>query len=192
MTTATGRVFATMPSEFGEMEAGVISAPVTATRRHLLQNRRLPGGTVPYSWRAAPNPDMAGYVFAQVSEGIEYVRRRLNGSGRAALYSVAQWLTEVGAPGPPSLDARRPAGPTPPWSGSSGIRCCRGWPRSTPATAPRRAATTSCATPTTSPSSPEVAIISAADRGRWSTQWIPMPPMCPRTSAVRSGLVWCG
>lgn len=101
MTTDQGRAFATMLAVFGEMEAAAIRARVKAARAHLLRNGRVPGGTVPYGWRSVRNPDGAGYVLAQDPDRIEYVRGAAERAERGdTLYSVKQWLDEVGAPLP--------------------------------------------------------------------------------------------
>lgn len=101
MTTATGRAFATLLAVFGEMEAEAIRARVRAARTHLLRAGRVVGGTVPYGWRSAPNPDGPGYVLAHDPERIGYVRematRALAGQ---SIYSTVQWLDEVDAPTP--------------------------------------------------------------------------------------------
>lgn len=108
MTTAQGRAFATMLAVFGEMEAEAIRARVTAARRHLLHNGRHPGGTVPYGWRTYRNPDGAGYVLRQDPDRIDYVKGMVERVQRGnSIYSVVQWLDEVGAPLPTASQSAR-------------------------------------------------------------------------------------
>ena len=108
MSSTVGQIVAGVLAGFAQLEAEAISDRVTAARRHLLQNGRLPGGTVPYGWRTLPNPDGAGKVLAQDPERIEYVRGAADRvRGGATLYSVVQWLDEVGAPLPRASQSRR-------------------------------------------------------------------------------------
>lgn len=101
MTTSEGRGFATMLAVFGEMEAAAISARVKAARNYLIRSGRVVGGTVPYGWESIHNPLGKGYVLAQDTDRIDYVRgmadRTLAG---ASIYSTVQWLDEAGAPTP--------------------------------------------------------------------------------------------
>lgn len=101
MTTAQGRAFAQVLAVFGELEAATIRARVAAARTHLLNAGRVVGGKVPYGWRSVRNPDGPGLVLAQDPDRIDYVRgmaeRVLRGN---SIYSVVQWLDEVGAPTP--------------------------------------------------------------------------------------------
>lgn len=101
MTTAQGRAFATMLAVFGEMEAEAISARVRDARRKLLHDRRVPGGSLPYGWRAERNPDGPGYVLAHDPARIKYVRGMVERVRRGdSIYSVVRWLDEAGAPLP--------------------------------------------------------------------------------------------
>ncbi len=101
MTTAQGRAFAQVLAVFDELEAATIRARVAAARTHLLNAGRVVGGTVPYGWQSVRNPDGPGLVLAQDPDRIDYVRgmaeRVLRGN---SIYSVVQWLDEVGAPTP--------------------------------------------------------------------------------------------
>src|SRR4051794_3673693 len=101
MTTAQGRAFAQVLAVFGELEAATIRARVAAARTHLLNAGRVVGGKVPYGWRSVRNPDGPGLVLAHDPDRIDYVRgmaeRVLRGN---SIYSVVQWLDEVGAPTP--------------------------------------------------------------------------------------------
>lgn len=101
MTTAQGRAFAQVLAVFGELEAATIRARVAAARTHLIRAGRVVGGTVPYGWQSVRNPDGPGLVLAPDPERIDYVRgmaeRVLRGN---SIYSVVQWLDEVGAPTP--------------------------------------------------------------------------------------------
>ncbi|WP_392467108.1 recombinase family protein [Arsenicicoccus cauae] len=99
MTTPQGRAFATMLAVFGEMEAAAISARVKAARTHLLRSGRVVGGTVPYGWRSVANPDGPGMVLAKDRDRIGYVdtmvARTLQGH---SIYSTVQHLNRLGAP----------------------------------------------------------------------------------------------
>ena len=68
MTTATGRAFATMMAVFAEMEAEAIRQRVTAARRALIRSGRVAGGTAPFDYRNAPNPDGPGKVLEKDAE----------------------------------------------------------------------------------------------------------------------------
>lgn len=108
MTTPEGRGFAQMLAVFGEMEAAAISARVKAARTYLINAGRVVGGTVPYGWRSVRNPEGPGYVLVQDPERIGYVRGmadRIQAGG--SIYSVVQWLNEVGAPLPNASQKRR-------------------------------------------------------------------------------------
>lgn len=101
MTTPEGRGFATMLAVFGEIEAAAISARVKAARNHLIRAGRVVGGKVPYGWASVRNPDGPGLVLAQHPERIGYVRDMAERVQRGdSIYSVVQWLDEVGAPTP--------------------------------------------------------------------------------------------
>lgn len=108
MTTPQGRAFATMLAVFGEMESAATRARVKAARDYLIRAGRIVGGTVPYGWRKVPNPEGPGYVLAQDSERIEYVRgmahRVIAGQ---TIYSVVKWLNEVEAPLPRASQKNR-------------------------------------------------------------------------------------
>ncbi len=107
MTTAQGRAFATMLAVFGEMEAEAIRARVRAARRYLVHERRVVGGTVPYGWRSVPNPEGPGFVLAVDPERIGYVVGAADRVRRGdTVYSVMQWLNEVGAPRPQARGGR--------------------------------------------------------------------------------------
>ncbi|MBM7807649.1 DNA invertase Pin-like site-specific DNA recombinase [Geodermatophilus bullaregiensis] len=101
MTTPQGRAFAQILAVFGQMEADSIRARVADARVKLLKDRRVVGGKVPFGWRSVPNPDGPGLVLAHDPDRIDYVRgmaeRVLRGN---SIYSVVQWLDEVGAPTP--------------------------------------------------------------------------------------------
>lgn len=101
MNTPEGRGFATMLAVFGEMEAAAISARVKAARTYLVKAGRVVGGKVPYGWRSVPNPDGPGMVLAQDPDRIDYVRGMVDRVLRGdSVYSVVQWLDDVGAPTP--------------------------------------------------------------------------------------------
>ena len=118
MSTAQGRGFATMLAVFAEMEADAISARVKAARSHLLRSGRVVGGTVPYGWRSVPNADGAGYRHEHDPDRIGYVREMVKRFNRGAtVYSIQQWLNEIGAP--------TPLGKTGCWSYSSVERILR-------------------------------------------------------------------
>lgn len=108
MTTAQGRAFATLLAVFGEMEAEAIRARVKSARDYLIRNGRVVGGTIQYGWRSVPNPDGQGYVLAHDPETIDYVRGMADRAfaGRT-VYSICQWLDEVGAPLPKASQATR-------------------------------------------------------------------------------------
>ncbi len=101
MTTAQGRAFAQVLAVFGELEAATIRARVAAARTHLLKAGRVVGGTVPYGLRSVRNPDGPGLVLAQDPDRIDYVRGMVERVARGnSIYSVVQWLDEVGTPTP--------------------------------------------------------------------------------------------
>jgi len=108
MTTVQGRAFATMLAVFAEMEAEQIRTRVKGARDYLIRSGRVVGGTVPYGWRSLPNPAGKGLVLAHDPERIPYVRgmaeRALRG---ATLYSIVQWLGQVGAPLPTASQTGR-------------------------------------------------------------------------------------
>lgn len=101
MTSTMGQILAGILAGFAQMEAEAISSRVKGARTHLLTAGRVVGGTVPYGWRNVRNPKGPGMVLAQDSDCIDYVRgmaeRVLRGN---TIYSVVQWLNEVGAPTP--------------------------------------------------------------------------------------------
>jgi site-specific DNA recombinase len=101
LTTGDGRFVANVLASFAEYEADAISARVAAARTHLLRAGRVVGGTVPYGWRSVPNPDGPGLVLAHDPDRIDYVRgmaeRVLRGN---SIYSVVQWLDEIGVATP--------------------------------------------------------------------------------------------
>lgn len=204
MSSTVGQIVAGVLAGFAQMEAEAISSRVAAARRHLLQNGRLPGGAVPYGWRSVPNPDGAGKVLAQDPERIEYVREAADRvRGGATLYSVVQWLDEVEAPLPRASQSRRREGSG--WSyttverllrnpvlagmvsfnpgnsskmrGSEVLRDENGLPVVDPAVA------------IMSPSDwrAMVAALDANDTGRAKPH-----ALRAKTSALLSGLVWCG
>ncbi len=56
---------------------------------------------MPYGWRSVRNPDGPGLVLAQDPDRIDYVRGMAERVQRGnSIYSVVQWLDEVGAPTP--------------------------------------------------------------------------------------------
>jgi site-specific DNA recombinase len=101
MTSTMGQILAGVLAGFAQKEAEDIGARVAAARTHLLNAGRVVGGTVPYGWRSVPNPKGKGLVLAHDPDRIDYVRdmaeRVLRGN---SIYSVVQWLNEVGAPTP--------------------------------------------------------------------------------------------
>lgn len=108
MSTTIGQIVAGVLAGFAQMEAEATRDRVSAARRHLLNNGRLPGGTVPYGWKSAPNPDGPGFVLAQDPERIEYVRGAVERvQAGATLYSVKQWLDESDAPLPTASQSTR-------------------------------------------------------------------------------------
>ena len=108
MSTTVGQIVAGVLAGFAQMEAEGIRDRVKAARRHLLHNGRLPGGTIPYGWKAVPNPDGPGYILRQDPEKIDYVRGAVEKVQRGvSLYTVKQWLDDVGAPLPTASQARR-------------------------------------------------------------------------------------
>lgn len=101
MTTSQGRAFATMLAVFAQMEAEAISARVRAARAYLIREGRVVGGTVPFGWRAVPNPSGKGLVLDQDPDQIGYVREMVKRVRRGgSIYSVKQWLDEAGVPTP--------------------------------------------------------------------------------------------
>jgi DNA invertase Pin-like site-specific DNA recombinase len=99
MTTAQGEAFAIMLAVFGQLEAATTRARVMAARDYLLRAGRYVGGSLPYGYRSAPNPDGAGFVIVHDAEQIGWVRgmveRTLSG---LSIYSTVQWLDAEGAP----------------------------------------------------------------------------------------------
>lgn len=101
LSTPQGRAFATMLAVFAEMEAAAISARVAGARSKLIRSGRVVGGTVPYGWRSVPVRKGDGYVLEQDPDRIEYVRGMVERVRTGnSVYSVKQWLDEVGAPTP--------------------------------------------------------------------------------------------
>ncbi|TFV78380.1 recombinase family protein [Blastococcus sp. CT_GayMR19] len=101
LTTGDGRFVANVLASFAEYEADAISARVAAARTHLLTAGRVVGGTVPYGWQSVRNPDGPGLVLAHNPDRIDYVRGMAERVRRGnSIYSVVQWLDEVGAPTP--------------------------------------------------------------------------------------------
>ncbi|MCW2767972.1 MAG: invertase Pin-like site-specific recombinase [Nocardioides sp.] len=108
MTTTMGRIVAGIIAGFAEMEADAIRDRVTDARNYLIREGRVVGGTMPYGWRSIPNPDGKGFVLAQDPDRIDYVRGMVNRAERGdSIYSVVQWLDEVGAPLPYSSQRNR-------------------------------------------------------------------------------------
>lgn len=99
MTTAQGRAFATMLAVFGQLEADAISARVRDARAYLLRKGRWPGGSLPYGYRAVPNPDGDGWVVAKHPDQqpvLEQIIERTM-AGRT-LYSTMRWLNDSKVP----------------------------------------------------------------------------------------------
>jgi len=203
MTTAQGRAFATLLAVFGEMEAEAIRARVRAARTHLLRSGRVVGGTVPYGWRSVRNPDGPGYVLAHDPERIEYVRGMVDRASRGqAIYSVVQWLDEVGAPLPSASQRRRKGAG---WSYSTVERLLRnpilaGMTPLNPGNTTKVRGTEVLRDADGLPVVDEsVAVMSASDwramvrslDERDTAQSLPRA-MKAKTSALLSGLVWCG
>lgn len=108
MTTPQGRAFATLLAVFGEMEAESIRARVKAARTHLLKSGRVVGGTVPFGWRSVANPEGPGLVLAQDPDRIEHVRAMVDRALRGdTVYSIVQWLNETEVPLPATSQASR-------------------------------------------------------------------------------------
>lgn len=108
MSSTIGQIVAGVLAGFAQMEAEAIRDRVTAARRHRVKNGRLPGGTIPYGWMSAPNPDGPGYVLTQDPDRVDYVRQAAQKAlAGATVYSVVQWLDEVGAPLPRASQSRR-------------------------------------------------------------------------------------
>lgn len=118
MTTALGRTVAGIIAGFAEHEAETISLRTAQARQHLLRSGRAVGGKVPYGWRNVPNPDGPGLVLAQDPDTVGYVCGMVERARRGdTVYSVKQWLDEVGAP--------TPAGRPGPWRYASVERILR-------------------------------------------------------------------
>lgn len=108
MTTTMGRIVAGVIAGFAEMEAEAIRDRVTDARNYLIREGRVVGGTMPYGWRSMPNPDGKGFVLAQDPDRIDYLRGMVERASRGdSIYSVVQWLDEVGAPLPSSSQKNR-------------------------------------------------------------------------------------
>lgn len=111
MSSHDGRLVANVLASFAEYEAAAISARVKAARAHLLRAGRVVGGTMPYGWKSAPNPNGPGFVVVQDPETVQWVQgaatRVLAGH---SLYSVVQWLDASGAPLPKASQSNRKAG----------------------------------------------------------------------------------
>jgi len=188
---------------FGEMEADAIRARVRATRTHLLRSGRVVGGTVTYGWRSVPNPDGPGYVLAHHPDRIEYVRGMCDRVSHGhSIYSVVQWLDEVVAPLPSASQRRRKR---PSWSYSTAERLIRnpilaGMTPLNPGNTTKVRGTEVLRDADGLPVVDEsVAIMSASEwralvRGldeRDSAQSVPTA-LKAKTSALLSGLIWCG
>jgi site-specific DNA recombinase len=110
MTTAQGRAFTTVLAAFAELEAANIGARVRHAQALLLRSGRVVGGTVPYGWHSVRNPAGPGLVLAQDPDHIGYVRAMVDRVQRGnSIYSVVQWLNEVGAPTSQDLRSYRRA-----------------------------------------------------------------------------------
>jgi site-specific DNA recombinase len=197
MTTAQGRAFAQVLAVFGELEAATIRARVAAARTHLLNAGRVVGGKVPYGWRSVRNPDGPGLVLAHDPDRIDYVRgmaeRVLRGN---SIYSVVQWLDEIGAPTPTGRDG---------WAYNSVERILRhpilaGMTPFNPGNAEKERGTEVLRGTDGLPVVDEsVAILSVAGwralvaglENRKSAQSRPRA-LRSKTSALLSGLLWCG
>ena len=109
MTTTSGELMATMLAAFARAEARAISDRVRAARTHLVTKEgRVVGGALPYGWHSIQNPDGPGRVLATDPERIEYVRGMVERVQRGgSIYSVVQWLDEVGAPLPSTSQRNR-------------------------------------------------------------------------------------
>lgn len=108
MSTTIGKTVAGVLAGFAQMEAESTSLRVRDARRHLLTSGRLPGGAVPYGWRATPNPNGEGYRLGHDDERIQYVRGMVDRLQRGdSLYSVKQWLDDEGAPLPRTSQRNR-------------------------------------------------------------------------------------
>lgn len=124
MTTTMGRIVAGVIAGFAEMEAEAIRDRVTDARNYLIREGRVVGGTMPYGWRSVPNPEGKGFVLAQDPERIDYLRGMVERAARGdSIYSIVQWLDEVGAPLPSSSQKNRKEGTG--WSYSTVERMLR-------------------------------------------------------------------
>lgn len=108
MGTTIGQIVAGVLAGFAQMEAETTSARVRDARRHLLKSGRLPGGAVPYGWRAIRNTDGEGYRLGHDPDRIQYVRGMVERLQRGeSLYAVKQWLDTDGAPLPRTSQSNR-------------------------------------------------------------------------------------
>ena len=103
MTTSSGRAMATLIAVFAQMEADAISFRVTGAIAELRNTGRFAGGTVPYGYRTAPNPDGPGRVLdvdpAEAAVVREVAARLIGGE---APYRVCQDLNTRAIPAPRS------------------------------------------------------------------------------------------
>jgi len=203
MTTAQGRAFATLLAVFGEMEAEAIRARVKAARAYLIRKGRVAGGAVQYGWRSVPNAGGKGLMLAQDPDRIDYVREVATRVRRGeSVYSTVQWLDEVGAPLPTaSQQTRKRAG----WTYSTVERLLRnpalaGMTAYNPGNDSGIRGTEVLRDADGLPVVDEsIAILSVAEwramvralDARDSAQALPRA-LKGKTSALLSGLMWCG
>lgn len=101
MTSPQGRAFAVMLAVFGEMEAEAMRARVRAARAKLLHDGRWPGGSVPYGYCAADNPEGPGRILVKNPDLIHWLVEIVAMAMRGiAVNAIARWLSEEGAPLP--------------------------------------------------------------------------------------------
>lgn len=101
LTKPEGRMLSIVLAAIAELEAEYIKERYTAARNFALNQGRLVGGTVPFGWRKAPNPDGHGYVLERDEEQArvlaEMVDRTLRGD---SIYSLKRWLEASQIPSP--------------------------------------------------------------------------------------------
>lgn len=110
MTTADGRMFATVLAAFAENEAAATSARVNAARAYMRisQPERVIGRSAPYGYRLAVHPSGVGKVLVQDPETLPYLeaaaRMVLDGT---TIYGACKWLDSVSAPLPRTSQGSR-------------------------------------------------------------------------------------
>ena len=96
LTGVMGQWQATNLAFVAQLESTNISLRVASTQAYLRESGRWRGGTPPYGYRPAPNPDGPGVVLVSTTTRRRSCARRLTASS-AASPSTPSWPTSTGA-----------------------------------------------------------------------------------------------